>query len=39
MTEGNQIDMGWHAERLLRDGYLEEAARVRAEAGPVTVGR
>ena len=30
MTEDNQIDMRWHAERLLRDGLVEEADRVRA---------
>ncbi|MBI4640556.1 MAG: VOC family protein, partial [Candidatus Tectomicrobia bacterium] len=31
MTSDNQIDMKWHAERLRRDGYPEEADRVREE--------
>ena len=31
MTEGNRIDMSWHAARLIRDGYREEAERVRTE--------
>ena len=39
MTEDNRIDMGWHAERLLRDGYAEEAARMRAGADPVRAAR
>ncbi len=34
MAEDNRIDMAWHAERLLRDGHLQEAERVRAGAGP-----
>lgn len=29
MTEDNQINMQWHAERLLRDGCAEEAAAIR----------
>jgi catechol 2,3-dioxygenase-like lactoylglutathione lyase family enzyme len=32
MTEDNRVSMQWHAERLLRDGYADEAARVRAGA-------
>ena len=30
MTEDNRIDRRWHAERLLRDGLVEEADRARA---------
>ncbi len=39
MTEDNQIDRDWHAERLLRDGYAEEAERVRASATPAAATR
>ncbi len=41
MTEDNRINMQWHAERLLRDGYAEEAVRVRAgaeELSPLPLG-
>lgn len=33
MTEDNRIDMRWHAERLLRDGYAEEAGRFGSREG------
>jgi catechol 2,3-dioxygenase-like lactoylglutathione lyase family enzyme len=39
MTEDNRIDLAWHAERLLRDGYVEEAARLRAGADPARAPR